>query len=171
MKAREITLGAVILACALTAFVIENQIPSIIPIPGFKIGLSNIFTLALLYLWDKKHCLIILMLRIFIGSFMYGGGITFLYSFSGGMACFAVMSILKFFFGEAGILVVSMSGALAHNAGQLIMAAFVLKGTAVFVYLPLLIALAVASGLFVGILGRICIKNAHIRKLFGGELE
>ena len=171
MKAREITLSAVILAFALTAFVIESQLPSLIPIPGFKIGLSNIFTLALLYLWDRKHCFIILLLRIFIGSFIYGSGIAFLYSFTGGMVCFAVMSILKTFFGEDGILVVSMSGALAHNIGQLFMAAFVLKSGAVFVYLPILCAVGIASGLFVGVIGRICIKNTHIRKLMSGELQ
>lgn len=167
MKARDITLGAVLLAAALTVFVIENQIPSLVPVPGFKIGLANVFTLITLYLWDTKHAFIILILRIVIGSFIFAGGITFIYSISGGLCCFAVMTAVKRLFGNECVFV-SMVGAVAHNTGQLLAAAYILNGFGVFVYFPFLCAVGVASGFFIGMIAKVCIKNIHIRRLFSG---
>ena len=168
MKTKNITLGAVLLAAALTVYVMECQIPPIVPIPGFKIGLSNIFTLITLYLWDKKHSYIILMLRIIIGSLMFGAGVSFIYSFSGGMACFVTVCLMKCFFRESYIPAVSMAGAVVHNVGQLAAAAGVLKSLAVFAYFPVLCALGVVSGLFTGLISSACIKNKNIIRLFKG---
>ena len=44
MKARRLTQMAMLTAIALTIFMIEAQIPPIVPIPGIKLGLSNIIT-------------------------------------------------------------------------------------------------------------------------------
>ena len=44
-KTRKLTLMALLTAIALTIFVIENQIPAPVPIPGVKLGLANIITL------------------------------------------------------------------------------------------------------------------------------
>ena len=44
MKARKLTQMAMLTAIALTIFMIEAQIPPIVPIPGVKLGLANIVT-------------------------------------------------------------------------------------------------------------------------------
>ena len=171
MRTRDVTLGAMLLAMALTIFVIESRIPVPIPIPGFKIGLSNIITLVTVYLWKKRYAFTVLMLRIIIGAAVCGSGMAVLYSAAGGMACFAVMEAMsKVAFGKL-IPCVSMLGAIAHNSAQLIVAAFVLKSSAVFVYLPVLCALGIAAGLFTGIAGSVCIKNKVISGLFKREVN
>ena len=44
MKTRKLTTMALLTAIALTIFIIEAQIPAPVPIPGIKLGLSNIIT-------------------------------------------------------------------------------------------------------------------------------
>ncbi|MBQ7975534.1 MAG: Gx transporter family protein, partial [Clostridia bacterium] len=156
MKIRDITLGAMLLAIALTVFVIESRIPVPVPIPGFKLGLSNILTLVTIYLWDKKYSFAVLMLRIIIGAIVCGSGITVLYSFAGGIACFGIMCILSTSPFRSLIPAVSMAGATAHNLAQLGVAAFVLESGMVFVYLPALCAVGLVSGLFTGLAGSAC---------------
>ena len=44
MKLKRLTRLALLTAVALTIFLVELQIPSVVPIPGVKLGLSNIIT-------------------------------------------------------------------------------------------------------------------------------
>ena len=44
MKVKKITRLGLLTAIALTIFMIEAQIPPVVPIPGVKLGLSNIVT-------------------------------------------------------------------------------------------------------------------------------
>ena len=44
MKTRKLVLLGLLDAIALTLFMIEAQIPALVPIPGIKLGLSNIIT-------------------------------------------------------------------------------------------------------------------------------
>ena len=48
MKTRKLTLLALLTAIALTIFMVEAQIPALVPIPGIKLGLANIITLVVL---------------------------------------------------------------------------------------------------------------------------
>ena len=48
---------------------------------------------------------------------------------------------------------VSILGGIFHNAGQLIIAAFVVRTTGVFVYFPALLASGVVTGTVIGLLG------------------
>ncbi|MBO1687944.1 hypothetical protein HJU46_17865, partial [Clostridium butyricum] len=51
-------------------------------------------------------------------------------------------------------LFLSICGGLAHNAGQLLMAAIVLKSTMVFYYFPVLALFGIAMGVLTGALLR-----------------
>ena len=57
MKAKEITLCAVLTALALALSYTEQFIPLqlLIPLPGIKLGLANIVTLVALYLLRTKN--------------------------------------------------------------------------------------------------------------------
>ena len=50
MNAKRISLDALLTAIALTIFTVELQIPSIVPIPGVKLGLANIITIFAIFL-------------------------------------------------------------------------------------------------------------------------
>ena len=44
MKTRKLTQMALLTAIALTIFMVEAQIPALVPVPGVKLGLSIIIT-------------------------------------------------------------------------------------------------------------------------------
>ena len=48
---------------------------------------------------------------------------------------------------------VSIAGGIAHNVGQLLMAAVILENGAVFTYFPVLLAAGCITGGLIGILG------------------
>ena len=53
-KTKKLALMALLTAIALTIFVVENQLPAPVPVPGVKLGLANIITLVTMLLLGKK---------------------------------------------------------------------------------------------------------------------
>ena len=49
MKTRKLTTLSLLTAIALTIFMVETQIPPLTPIPGIKMGLSNIVTVFVVF--------------------------------------------------------------------------------------------------------------------------
>ena len=54
-KTKKLCFMAVLTAIALTIFMIENQLPSPVPIPGIKLGLANIITLTAMAILGRKE--------------------------------------------------------------------------------------------------------------------
>lgn len=150
---------------ALTIFMIELQIPPLVPIPGIKIGLANIITLIVLALYGTKEATIVLVIRIFLGSMFSGQVVSFLYSLTGGMLCLGVMVFLMRILGKDGICFISISGAIAHNIGQNLIAMIIFKTTSLVYYLPVLMISAIVTGTFTGILSKYMINNEVIKKV------
>ena len=90
-KTKKLVFMALLTAIALTVFVIENQIPAPVPIPGVKLGLSNIITLVAMVLLGRKEAGIVLLLRILMGAMFAGSPSTLLFSAAGGTLAYLVM--------------------------------------------------------------------------------
>ena len=90
MKARKLTQMAMLTAIALTIFMIEAQIPPLVPIPGIKLGLANIVTVFAVFAMGPKEAASILFARIFLGAVFAGNFSTILYSGAGGLCAIAV---------------------------------------------------------------------------------
>ena len=58
---------ALLSAIALTIFMVEAQIPALVPIPGVKLGLANIVTVFAVFAMGPKEASAILFVRIFLG--------------------------------------------------------------------------------------------------------
>ena len=106
-KTKRLAFMALLTAMALTIFVIEAQIPAPVPIPGVKLGLSNIITLTAMLLLGKKEAGIVLLLRIIMGAMFTGSPAALIYSISGGVLAYIVMCLLVGRFPEKLIWVVS----------------------------------------------------------------
>ena len=72
MKTRKLTLLALLTAIALTIFMVEAQIPALVPIPGIKLGLANIVTVFAVFALGPKDAVLILSARIFLGAVFAG---------------------------------------------------------------------------------------------------
>lgn len=150
-------------ACSFIVYMIEAALPPITSIPGIKPGLSHVVTLFVLLRFSKKDACLMLLMRIILASIFGGQAVSFVYALSGGLFCILGMSFMHVFLcpKKAGsksmvpplyaVLCISITGALCHNAGQLL-AAWAFTGTGgVFLYLPYLAISACITGLFTGL--------------------
>ena len=152
MITKRLTIISLFTTIALVLFVLEAQVP--VPIPGVKLGLSNIVTLIAFLLLGKRAAGTVLALRIMLGAFLLGTPSSILFSAAGGMLAFFVMSAALNFTAKNQVWVVSILGALAHNTGQILMAMLVLRTIAVIVYSPMLVLSGIVSGLFTGLVAQ-----------------
>ena len=157
-KTRKLTLMALLTAIALTIFVIENQIPAPVPIPGVKLGLANIITLIAMKLLGKKEAGAVLLVRILMGAMFAGSPSTLLFSAAGGLLAYLVMCMTVDHFGENQLWIVSALAGLAHNAGQLLACVLVVRTPGVFAYAPILAASGVITGVFTGFAAQYLLK-------------
>ncbi|MDE6312591.1 MAG: Gx transporter family protein [Lachnospiraceae bacterium] len=163
MNTKKLTLLAMYTTIALTIFVAESALPPLLPIPGVKLGLANIVTLWVLLSGSFKDALCVLLLRIVLGSIFAGQMVSFAYSLSGGLLCLLVMALLYCLLGEKQLITISIMGAVFHNIGQLLMAWGILQSLSVFIYLPILLVSAIATGAFTGMCTKLTYKR--IKKL------
>ena len=149
-KTKKLCFMAVLTAIALTIFMIENQLPSTVPIPGIKLGLANIITLTAMAILGRKEAGAILAARIIMGAIFAGSPSTFIYSAAGGILAYIVMCVTIGLFKENQLWIVSALAAIAHNAGQLGACALIVKAPGIFAYAPILAASGVITGVFTG---------------------
>ena len=86
IKTRKITTLGLLTAIALTIFMVEAQIPSVIPLPGVKLGLANIVTVFTVFALSPADSILVLAARIFLGAVFAGNFSTIFYSGAGGLS-------------------------------------------------------------------------------------
>ena len=165
MKTKKLTSLAMLTATALVIFVVEAQIPLPVAIPGLKLGLSNVITLFTLWTMRRRDALIVLCVRVILGNLVAGSGMSMLYSLCGGLLCLLVMSLMRGLFSAKQVWILSIFGALAHNTGQLLVAALVMQTWAVFTYAPVLVFAALITGFFTGQAAQAVIRHMDKIKL------
>ena len=151
-SAQKVALYGELIALAMVLSYVEMLIPLPVGIPGVKPGLANLVVFLALYMMTAREALLISMVRILLVSITFGNGSAFLYSMAGGILSFLVMWIFqkKDFLLPSGV---SIAGGIAHNVGQLLMAAVILENGAVFTYFPVLLAAGCITGGIIGFLG------------------
>ena len=75
MTVKRITQLALLTTIALIIFIVELRIPSLVPIPGVKLGLANIVTVYAMYHCTAKETIMIVFARILLGT-IFGGNIS-----------------------------------------------------------------------------------------------
>ena len=156
---RRITLLALLTAIALTIFMIEAQLPVLVPIQGVKLGLANIITVYAVFVLGPGDALLILCARVFLGAVFSGQMMTLLYSMGGGLLAWIAMVGLRKLLTRKQIWLCSPVAAVFHNLGQLLVAAGVMKTWAVMAYLPYLLLSGIITGLFTGLCAQLLIRR------------
>lgn len=144
-------------------FVIELQIPNPFPIPGIKLGLSNIITVYAIYRFQAGEVMMIVFCRIFLAAVFSGNMMALAYSFAGSVLCLAGMILLRKIIDKNHIWIASVFGAVLHNIGQILIVVQIM-GTSILVYLPFLLVSGCLAGAFTGacaqlIIGRIKVSE------------
>jgi heptaprenyl diphosphate synthase len=139
------------LSVSIVLSIVESFIP--VFIPGVKIGLANVVTLIIMYLYGEKDAFLVLILRILLVGILRGTifSVTFYLSLSGGLSAYLLMFTFKQFrvFSMIGV---SIMGAFGHSVGQIAMAIFLIERTELIYYLPYILVLSVATGVLTGMI-------------------
>ena len=160
-RTQRLTQLALLTALALIIFIIEAQIPPLTTIPGVKMGLANIITLVTLYRFGRRDALMVLLVRIFLGSIFAGQMMTLFYSLAGGLLCYLVCAALYRAIPERRLWLLSMIGAVCHNIGQILVAIFLTATPEILWYLPFLVLSGLVSGCFTGLAAGFVLKRLH----------
>ena len=159
MKAHKISELALLTALALIIFVVELQLPDLIPIPGVKLGLANIITVYAVYRYSAKEVALIVSARIILAAFFASRVMALLYSAVGAALCLTGMLLIKRIIPLKYIWLSSVVGAVLHNTGQIIAAVAMLRSFAVITYYPVLVISGCIAGTFTGICAQILINR------------
>ena len=159
-RTRKMVFISVLVAQGIILSFIERMLPVPFIAPGAKLGLANIVSLTAIYMLSFKEAAAVVVLRIIITAVTFGSLSSFFYSLSGGILSFFVMFFMtRVFKNNVSLMGVSIIGAVAHNLGQLLVAAFVVNTfLLVTTYLPILMIAAIPTGLFVGVVARFLIN-------------
>ena len=71
MKTKKIVTIAIMTALSIVLSIAESLIPT--GIPGVKLGLANIVTVIILYLYSPKEALAVELIRILLTGLIYSG--------------------------------------------------------------------------------------------------
>lgn len=159
MKVRKLTVMGLLTAVALTIFVVENQIPSPVPLPGVKLGLSNIVTVFAVFMLGSGEAAAILFARIFLGAIFAGNFSTVLYSGAGGLLAILTTIALKHVLKENQLFVAGCLGAMAHSVGQMCVAIAVTGTPGLLIYLPALLVCSIITGAFTGLCAQVLVQR------------
>ena len=157
-SSRMTALCGIFIALAMVLSYLESLVPISFAIPGIKLGLANIVTIIALVKLGLKPALIISVGRVLLSGLLFGNPATIMYSMAGALLSVAVMFIVR----KTKLLAItgtSVCGAVAHNLGQLIVAAIVIENTKIFYYMAALSVSAIIAGILIGLLAGIIIKN------------
>lgn len=160
---KKIALLGVLTAVSMVLSYVEMLLPPIwSAVPGIKVGLPNIVILLLLYKFSFKEAAAVSLVRISLVSLLFGNAMIFLYSLGGAVLSLTVMWLLK----KADFLSltgVSVSGAISHNLGQIIVAIILLRTKEIGYYMIVLTFTGTVAGIFIGIIGAIVLR--YFKKL------
>ena len=164
MKVKKMTLLALLSAIALTIFMVEAQIPALVPIPGVKLGLANIVTVFTVFALGAREGVIVLFIRIFLGAVFAGNFSTILYSAAGGACAIGVTILLRKILTKKQLWVAGCLGAIAHSIGQMAMAVLLTGTPSLAVYLPVMIAVSIVTGVFTGLCAQFLLNRGSLWK-------
>ncbi|MEA5017276.1 MAG: Gx transporter family protein [Erysipelotrichaceae bacterium] len=158
-KTQKLTKLSLILAISIILHILEPNLP--IPIYGVKLGLANIMGLIALKMYGYKDMIYINVLRVLLSSLLRGiiFGTAFWISLSGVMLSTFVVIILDRK-NQLSLYFLSVISAVVHSVGQLLCVSYIYQTFYLMLYyLPMLLILAIPTGLLTGLLSKEALKR------------
>ena len=152
---------SLLIGLGLILFVFETLVPR--PLPWLKPGFAHVATLVALYIYGNRAALIVVIIRIFLGSIIIGTLLnpTFVLSFFGGVISTLVMIIFKKYFSTIfSIFGISIIGAVVHNLIQLLLVEMIIvQKIEIFYLAPVMIFSAIFTGFVVALVSHLIISK------------
>ena len=153
-KAREVAWTGMLFALAIALSFLESAVAPLLGLmPAMKLGLSNLVVMyALLFLNTRTAGELVLLKALF--ALLTRGPTAGFLSLCGGVLSFLVLLVLLHLPASPGEFIFTVSGALAHNVGQLIGASVLLSSAMALGYAPVLLVAGLCVGALSCVLSR-----------------
>ena len=161
MKTKKLTVMALTTAVAMILSFVESQIPAFVAVPGVKVGLANIAVVFALYRLGWKEAAAISLVRVVMVSMLFGSIASLFYSLAGAVLSLTGMGLMKKT-GRFTEIMVSVTGGILHNIGQIAMACLILETAALRYYLPFLLVSGIIAGVVVGLVSAVLVQRVKI---------
>ena len=159
---REITrrtaYSGLLLATMLVLGYVESLLPAVAGVPGIKLGLSNSVLIFAVYMLDLPTAWVLMILKVLLSGLLFGGFNTIMYAMAGGVLSMLFMSMLSRV-KSLHPVVVSMTGGVMHNVGQVAVAMLLLHTPQLLYYMAILIFVGMACGALTGVCATSVMKH------------
>lgn len=145
---------SMLVALSVVLNIIESMISIFNIIPGVKLGLANIVSLLLIYVYGFKEAILVSIVRVLIVSILRTGlfSLSFFFSATGSIFSLIVMTLFKKT--NLSIIGVSILGSITHSLAQLSLAILILNNINVIYYFPIVGISSLLSGIIIGVLSK-----------------
>lgn len=157
-KTDRLALSALFVAVMLVLGYVESLIP-IGGVPGIKVGLANSVLLLSLYWLGIPISIYLMLVKVFLSAFMFGGFMALPYSLAGGVLSLAVMIVLIFVVRGISPIGAGVAGAVAHNVAQVGVAMLILQLPQLVYYMAVLVLVAIVTGAVTGTVAQLLMKH------------
>ena len=164
MKTKKIAFSGLCIALAMILSFVESQIPTLVPIPGIKVGLPNLVIVFLLYKIGWKEAVTVSLVRIFLVSILFGNVQTMTFSIAGALLSLLSLILLKKL-NWFSCITVSIIGGNFHNVGQILAACLWTQTAQIAYYLPVLFISGTVAGILIGLTAAMILKRLDKMKL------
>lgn len=165
MSALEVATYGLLAAIALIFGYVEAVVPLPAAVPGIKLGLGNIVVLFALAGFGTVPGACVALVKVVVSALLFGNPSVAMYSAAGAALSFATMWA-ALHCRRLSIVGVSMVGGVFHMLGQLAVVAFTFSPYISLLYLPVLVAAGLATGLLTGYVCRLVIRTCARSGLF-----
>lgn len=159
MRTAKVAYVAMFTALAVVIHYFEGMIPIPIPIPGFKLGLSNIVGIFVLCYFGRSYYVACTAVRVMMVALISTGFGTAFFLSCAGAALSTGASLLLFTCTRTSVFGISTVGAFFHVTGQILMY-IALTGTPFMItYLPILAALSMLAGFLLAFVAQVLLRR------------
>jgi heptaprenyl diphosphate synthase len=156
MEMRKLVRLSMLLSLSVALNIFESFIPILGNIiPGSKLGLANIVTLFVIYLYGFKDAIFVSLMRVLLVGIIRTGLFNITFFFSLGGAILSVIAMyLSYKFTKLSVVGISIIGSIFHSIGQILIAILILKMPQMVYYLPYLLLLSIPTGIIIGMISK-----------------
>ena len=163
-KTRRLTVLALSVTLAMVLSYLELLLPPLsAAVPGIKPGLANILIVFVLYRMGVKDAILVSFLRLTLSALLFGSILSLAYSVAGACLSLLGMSLLRRL-DRLSVVGVSVVGGVLHNAGQILVAAALMRTAQVGYYMIVLTVTGTVSGVLVGLAGGLLLRYIKVIK-------
>lgn len=151
--AQRVALTGMLFGLAIALSIFESLITPLLGLPpGVKPGLANIVVMFALLSLSRTQALALVVLKAAF-ALLTRGPIAALLSATGSLVALGIMILLLLPAAKPSMLLLSIAGALGHNAGQLVIVCWLLGSGALY-WAPVLVISAIVMGSITALLLR-----------------